>query len=332
MAARLVVFVGYDGVQGLDLTGPVDVFAGARRWVEQTGLPEDRGYRTMVVSADGLPFRTTAGMTLVPDAALPEPGTAIDTVVIPGSDTAVELSCDEAIAAWLRRIAPSARRVTSVCAGAFLLAEAGLLDGRRATTHCSVCELLGRRFPAVDVQPDPIYVRDGNVYTSAGVTAGMDLALALVAEDLGRRAALTIARWLVMFLHRPGNQAQFSAQLAYQYADQQPIRELQQWLSDAYEASVSVEAMAHRARMSPRHFARTFRRQVGVTPGRYLQQLRLEAARRRLEESEASAEQIASACGFGTAETMRRTFLNALGVSPTEYRRRFRASPSVNGT
>ena len=329
MAARLVVFVGYDGVQGLDLTGPLDVFAGAQRWVERAGSRGDRGYRTLVASPDGRPFRTTSGLTVVPDSALPEAGTAIDTVVVPGSDVAVELSCDPAIVTWLRGGVRRARRITSVCAGAFLLAEAGLLDGRRATTHWSVCELLGRRFPAVDVQPDPIYVCDGNVYTSAGVTAGMDLALALVAEDLGRRAALTIARWLVMFLHRPGNQAQFSVQLANQYADQQPIRELQEWLSDAYHAQVSVEAMADRVRMSPRHFARTFRSQVGVALGRYLQQLRLEAARRRLEESEASAEQIAAACGFGTAETMRRAFVNAFGISPTEYRRRFRASSSV---
>jgi transcriptional regulator GlxA family with amidase domain len=218
-----------------------------------------------------------------------------------------------------------------VCAGAFVLAEAGLLDGRRATTHWSVCARLARRYPAVDVDPDPIYVRDGHVYTSAGVTAGMDLALALVEEDLGRRAALTIARWLVMFLHRPGNQAQFSTQLATQSADHQPLRELQQWLGDNYGADLSVDAMAQRARMSPRHFARSFQRQVGTTPGRYLQQLRLEAARRRLEESDASAQRIALACGFGTTETMRRVFIAALGMPPAEYRRRFRTAQIPSG-
>jgi transcriptional regulator GlxA family with amidase domain len=220
-----------------------------------------------------------------------------------------------------------------VCAGAFLLAEAGLLDGRRATTHWSACAQLADRYPKVHVDPDPIYVRDGDIYTSAGVTAGMDLALSLVEDDLGRSAALTIARWLVMFLHRPGNQAQFSTHLATQYADHRPIRELQQWLVENYDANLSVEAMANRACMSPRHFARSFQQQVGTTPGRYLQQLRLEAARRRLEESDASAEQIASACGFGSTETMRRTFVHALDMPPAEYRRRFRTSaPSLNSS
>jgi transcriptional regulator GlxA family with amidase domain len=325
VAARSVVFLGYDGVQGLDVTGPLDVFAGAQEWVSRNGSG-DPGYRPIVASPRGEPFRTTAGMTVVPDTSLAGVTGRIDTLVVPGGAVAAEPACDRELVGWLRRRAPGTRRVTSVCAGAFLLAEAGLLDGRRATTHWSACARLARRYPAVEVDPDPIYVRDGDVYTSAGVTAGMDLALALVEEDLGREAALTVARWLVMFVHRPGNQAQFSAQLATQYADHPPLRELQRWLGDNYGHELSVDAMAGWARMSPRHFARSFRQQVGTTPGRYLQQLRLEAARRRLAESDAPVARIAAACGFGSAETMRRVFVSALGMSPTEYRRRFRTA------
>ncbi|MFC7481662.1 GlxA family transcriptional regulator [Luedemannella flava] len=325
MAARQVVVVGYDGVQGLDLTGPMDVFAGAQQWVARTGS-EDRGYRVVVASVDGAPFRTTAGLTVLPEVTLDEVAGPIDTLVVPGSEITVVEAYPVELVAWLRRRAGRARRVTSVCTGAFLLAEAGLLDGRRATTHWAAGDRMARRYPAVTVETDPIYVRDGDVVTSAGVTAGIDLALALVEDDLGREAALTIARWLVMFLHRPGNQAQFSAQLASRYADHEPIRDLQHWLGDNFGAELTVDAMARRARMSPRHFARTFTHQVGVAPGRYLQQVRLEAARRRLEESDTPAEHVAAACGFGSAETMRRVFVQVLGMPPAEYRRRFRTT------
>jgi transcriptional regulator GlxA family with amidase domain len=324
MAARTTVLIGYDGVQGLDLTGPLDVFAGAHRWVTATGS-RDPGYRVIVTSPNGEPFRTNAGLAVLPEMSLADLSGPIDTVVVPGGDIAVTTDYDPAIVAWLKQ-AGEVRRMASVCAGAFLLAEAGLLDGRRATTHWSVGTELAHRYPAVDVDADPIYIKDGNVYTSAGVTAGMDLALALVEADLGRHAALTVARWLVMFLHRPGNQAQFSIQLSTQYADHRPLRELQQWLGDNFDADLSVEAMAGKARMSPRHFARSFQQQTGTTPGRYLQRLRLEAARRRLEESDASAERIASACGFGSTETMRRVFVTELGMPPAEYRRRFRTT------
>jgi transcriptional regulator GlxA family with amidase domain len=216
--------------------------------------------------------------------------------------------------------------VASVCSGAFVLAAAGLLDGRRATTHWSACDLLARLHPSVTVDPDPIYVRDGDVYTSAGVTAGMDLALAMVEDDLGRDVALAVARRLVLFLHRPGDQSQFSAQLSTQWSDRDPLRRLQQWIADHPGGDLAVEALAARAGMSPRHFARCFRDDTGVTPARYVATVRLEAARRRLEESDDAVEHVAAACGFGTAETMRRAFLRALGVAPTEYRRRFRSA------
>jgi transcriptional regulator GlxA family with amidase domain len=213
-----------------------------------------------------------------------------------------------------------------VCTGAFVLAEAGLLDGRRATTHWEWCDALAARFPRVQVDRDPIFVRDGNVYTSAGVTAGMDLALALVEEDHGRALALEVARQMVLFLRRPGGQSQFSAALAAQSADREPLRDLQAWIAEDPGRDCSVPALARRVAMSPRNFARVFTREVGSTPGQFVERMRVEAARRRLEESADGVDNIASRCGFGTAETMRRAFLRTLRVPPSAYRSRFRAT------
>ena len=211
-----------------------------------------------------------------------------------------------------------------MCTGAFLLAKAGLLDGRRATTHWAYCAAFARRYPAVTVEPDPIFVRDGNVATSAGVTAGMDLALALVEEDLGRDVALEAARHLVVFLQRPGGQAQFSAQLAAQVADRAPLRELQAWIPDHLDDDLTVPALARRARMSDRNFARAFRRETGMTPGAYVEAARVERARIALEAGDLPVEAIAHQAGFGTVETMRRAFRRRVGVSPIDYRTRFR--------
>ncbi|NYV77159.1 GlxA family transcriptional regulator, partial [Streptomyces sp. UH6] len=219
-----------------------------------------------------------------------------------------------------------AERIVSVCTGAFLLAEAGLLAGRRATTHWAYCDTLARRYPDTEVVTDPIHVRDGAVATSAGVTAGIDLALALVEEDLGRQVALQVARHLVVFLRRPGGQAQFSTQLAAQLAQRDPLREVQSWIDEHPDADLSVEALAGRASLSPRHFSRAFAAEVGATPGRYVDGVRLEAARRRLEDTGDGVAEVARACGYGTPEAMRRAFLRALSVSPAEYRRRFRPS------
>jgi transcriptional regulator GlxA family with amidase domain len=216
-----------------------------------------------------------------------------------------------------------------VCTGVFLLAEAGLLDGRKATTHWAYCAALAARYPRIVVDPDPIFVRDGNIATSAGVTAGIDLALALVEEDLGREAALDVARQLVVFLRRPGNQAQFSAQLAGQLASREPLRDVQQWIADHPAADLSVQALASQASLSPRQFARAFAAEVGVPPGRYVDRVRLETARRRLEDTADGIEQTARSCGYGTQEAMRRAFVRALGVSPGEYRRRFRPEPAA---
>jgi transcriptional regulator GlxA family with amidase domain len=213
-----------------------------------------------------------------------------------------------------------------VCSGAFVLAQAGLLDGRRATTHWRACDLLARSFPLVQVEADPIYVRDGNVFTSAGVTAGMDLALAMVEDDHGRDVALAIARRLVLFLRRPANQSQFSAPLRAQLAERDGIREAQRLVDEHPEGDCSVAALARAATMSERNFARCFTAEVGITPARYVERVRVETARRLLEDTDQSVEQVAAAAGFGTSETMRRTFLRTVRTTPTEYRRRFRAA------
>ncbi|MCJ1675816.1 GlxA family transcriptional regulator [Streptomyces sp. APSN-46.1] len=316
MSLRNVLVLLYDGVQSLDVTGPVEVFAAIGHFPGRTG------YRIRTVSPGGAPVRTESGLTLVPDGELesarPGPGT---TLLVPGGQYTADF--EPRLIDWLRAHGGGARRLVAVCTGSLLLAEAGLLDGHRATTHWNACEQMARDYPAVTVEPDPIYVRDGRVATSAGVTAGIDLALALVEEDHGRDVALLIARHLVVFLRRPGNQAQFSAQLAAQTARREPLRDVQQWITEHPGGDLSVEALAARASLSPRHFARAFQAETGVTPGRYVERVRVEHARRLLEDSGEGVTQISRACGYGTPEALRRAFVKTLGQSPAEYRRRF---------
>ncbi|MFF3843266.1 GlxA family transcriptional regulator [Streptomyces sp. NPDC001930] len=318
MTQRPVLVVLFDGVQSLDVTGPYEVFAGAGR---ASGDPDTYPIRT--ASLDGGPVRTHSGLRLLPDTTLAEAvaGGAPHTLVVPGGEGTREP--DPALIDWLRTHAPGAGRLVSVCTGALLLAEAGLLDGHRATTHWVACDHLARCYPEVEVDPDPIFVRDGRLSTSAGVTAGIDLALALVEEDHGRDVALTVARHLVVFLRRPGNQAQFSVQLAAQTARREPLRDLQQWITEHPDGDLSVEALAARARLSPRHFARAFQAETGTTPGRYVDRVRLEHARRLLEETSRGVEEVARASGYGTPEAMRRAFTKTLGTAPADYRRRF---------
>ncbi|WP_328543986.1 GlxA family transcriptional regulator [Streptomyces europaeiscabiei] len=311
---RTVLVVLFDGVQSLDVTGPMEVFAGAEQHTPGT-------YRISTASLDGTPVRASSGLTLVPDHTLAT-APAPHTLLVPGGQGTRNPAPE--VIAWLREHGPRAQRLVSVCTGAILLAEAGLLDGRRATTHWAYCDTLARHHPAIEVDPDPIFVRDGHVATSAGVTSGIDLALALVEEDIGREVALAIARHLVVFLRRPGNQAQFSAQLAAQTARREPLREVQQWITEHPGDDLSVEHLAARARLSPRHFARAFQAETGTTPGRYVDRVRLEHARRLLEDTTDGVEEISRTCGYGTSEAMRRAFVKTLATSPAEYRRRFR--------
>ncbi|HXB15181.1 MAG TPA: GlxA family transcriptional regulator [Solirubrobacteraceae bacterium] len=325
---RTVAILLYDGVQSLDVTGPAEVFAGAAQALRaQAGdRPETPGYRVRTIAPNGRPVRSTSGLQLVPDGPMPRSAEGIDTLIVPGGEGRIEACREQALLRWLARSPSGCRRVASVCTGSFLLAAAGLLDGRRATTHWAHAGELARRYPLVDVHPDPIFVRDGSIWTSAGVTAGMDLALALVEEDHDRELALLIARHLVLFLRRPGNQSQFSAMLRAQEPEREPLREVQRQVLEDVAGLHTVEAMAERVHMSPRNFARAFRAQTGVTPARYVESVRLEAARRRLEDTTEPVHGIARACGFGSAETMRRSFLRALHVGPSEYRRRFHSS------
>jgi transcriptional regulator GlxA family with amidase domain len=322
---RTVLIVLFDGVQSLDVTGPLEVFSTARDH-------EDRpAYQVRTASLGGAPVRTSSGLALIPDgdlrdtaAAAGQPGGPVppSLLIVPGGEGARRRPPE--LVDWLRGHAMEAKRVASVCTGAFLLAEAGLLDGRRVTTHWSRCADLRRQYPAIEVDPDPIFISEGRVATSAGITAGIDLALALVEDDLGRDAALTVARALVVFLRRPGNQSQFSAQLSAQVAQRGPLRDVQQWIAEHPAGDLSVEVLAAKASLSPRHFARAFAAETGMPPGRYVERVRLEAARRHLEDTAAGIEQTARACGYRTTEAMRRAFIEALGVSPAEYRRRFR--------
>lgn len=304
---RDVLVVLFDEVQSLDVAGPVEVFAHA-------------GYRIRTASLGGGAVRTTSGLRITPDGDL-NLTSPRDLLLVPGGPGA--RGSNPELAEWLRRHAGEARQLASVCSGAFLLAQAGLLAGRRVTTHWKHCATLAEQYPDVHVDPEPIFVMDGSVVTSAGVTAGIDLALALLEEDLGRDVALRVARELVVFLRRPGNQAQFSAQLAAQVACREPLRDVQQWIADNPAADLSVETLASRASLSPRQFARAFAAEVGMPPGRYVDRVRLESARRRLEDTSDGVEETARACGYGTPETMRRAFIRALGASPAEYRRRF---------
>jgi transcriptional regulator GlxA family with amidase domain len=309
----------FPSVQLLDATGPIQVFATANDFAVKAGKVPP--YEIRVVTQDAGIVTASAGVSL---AAVPlSPiGSSVDTLIIAGGPGVEAASADASLVGWVRRRAGDARRVASVCTGAFLLAASGALDGKRAATHWSVCAEFAKRFPAVRVESDPIFVRDGSVWTSAGVTSGIDLALALVEEDLGRAAALAVARYLVVFLKRPGGQAQFSATLSLQAAEDK-FGALHDWINQHLAADISLPALARQAGMSERSFSRHYADATGMTPGRAVEQLRVEAARRLLLESRLPVKRISQHCGFGSEETMRRSFARLLDVTPQDYRARF---------
>jgi transcriptional regulator GlxA family with amidase domain len=320
---RRVVFVTYPRITALDLVGPHEVFTAAAEVARRTGIEPD-AYAVTVAADSAGPVHTSRGPAIVADRALTSIRGAIDTMVVVGGEGADDAATDARLVDWVRRTAPRCRRIASVCTGAFVLAAAGVLDDRRATTHWNSCRRLASQFPRVRVEADPIFVEDGNVWTSAGVTAGTDLALALVEADLGREVALITARQLVLFVQRSGGQAQFSAQLGAQLAARDPLRELQRAIAEHPDGDYRVERLAERVAMSPRHFARVFRAEVGCAPAAYVERARLEVARRMLESTALPVDGVARACGFGTVDTMRRSFARRVGASPTEYRDRFR--------
>ncbi|BBZ69750.1 AraC family transcriptional regulator [Mycobacterium paraseoulense] len=311
-----MVIVGYPGVQALDVVGPHDVFTGA-------ALLTEGGYDVVLASVDGQAVPTLTGLAFVA-APLPDPDSPIDTVVLPGGGGVDAARSDAALIGWIKDVARTARRVVTVCTGAFLAAEAGLLDGQRVTTHWAFAGRLAREFPAIDVDADPIFIRSSDsVWTAAGVTAGIDLALSLVEDDHGTELAQTVARWLVLYLRRPGGQTQFAAPVWMPRAKRNSIRTVQEAIEADPGGEHRIDELARRAAMSPRHFTRVFTAEVGEAPGQYVERIRTEAARRQLEETDDTVVAIATRCGFGTAETMRRNFLRRVGIPPDQYRKAF---------
>jgi transcriptional regulator GlxA family with amidase domain len=310
---RKIVITGPPPVQILDITGPLEVFASA---------PD---YQVVLGSPDGSSLlRTSRGFALTDALPLEHISGPIDTLLIAGGPGAEGGSYDEDFLAWIAGAATRSRRVAAICTGAFPLAAAGLLDGKQVVTHWDFCDRLAREFPAAIVKPDPIYLRDGSIYTSAGITAGIDLALALVEEDHGHKTALGVARQLVMFLVRPGGQAQYSHMLSRQAVTSQPLRELQVWMLEHLRDDLSVERLAERMGMSARHFTRVCLRETKMNPGQFVDRMRVEAAQQMIDSSAMGLKEIADACGFQTADGMRRTFLRVIGVTAGEYTNRFR--------
>lgn len=318
-APRRVEVLAFPDVQLLDVAGPLQVFAVANDQAAKHQAPAP--YRVRVVAPDGAQIHATSGLAFATEP-LPDPSEPLDTLIVAGGQGVMQAAEDTRLVDWLRKRASVARRTASVCTGAFLLAATGLLDRRRAVTHWEYCDLLGQRHPAVTVERDPIFIHDGAMWSSAGVTAGIDLSLALVEEDLGRALALGVARYLVMFLKRPGGQAQFSAALSLQSTDDH-FAGLHDWLAGHLAEGLPLKRLAAQARMSERTFLRRYRDATGLTPARAIERLRVEAARQLLAETRLPAKRIAARCGFGSEETMRRSFVRLQGVSPQDYRQRF---------
>ena len=310
-------------VEVLDVTGPAEVFATATDLVSQRFGSSTAAYSILLCAPRKGRVVTSSGVELFASKSLSDLTKRVDTLIIAGGRGVTPAIRDQYLEGWIRKTARRSRRLCSVCAGAFLLAEAGLLRSRRVTTHWRLCDKLARAYPDVAVECDPIFLRDGNVFTSAGVTAGIDLSLVLVEADHGREIALAVARELVMFLKRPGGQSQFSIELRSQATDREPIREVQSWIVQNLASELCLDVLARRTAMSPRNFTRVFKRATGMTPATFVELARVEKAHRCLEASSVGVEAIASQCGFGTSESMRRAFLRTIRVPPASYRERF---------
>jgi transcriptional regulator GlxA family with amidase domain len=323
VSTRLVLFVAYPSVGLLDLTGPFTVFWSASRFMGQRAA--GRGYERRVATVNGGPVPTSDGLTVLAEPLANFDTANIDTLIVPGTTDTAEPLADRTMIEWIAQHAPRARRICSVCTGAFLLAEAGLLNGKRVVTHWAAVDRLRAQYPALNVEPDAIFVNDGKVWSSAGVSAGIDLALALVQEDCGREVAMSVARQLVVYLKRPGGQAQFSELLDARAHDSGgAFAELHDWLAqNLADASLSVETLARRVCMSARNFARVYKTKTGRTPAKAIELFRLETARRLLEDTDERIESIARRTGFGDEDRMRNTFQRHLNVSPRDYRARF---------
>jgi transcriptional regulator GlxA family with amidase domain len=323
MKVRPIGIVAYDGVEILDLTGPMAVFAMPNDFFQRAGLTDQAVYPIRVFAKRPGPVMTSCGLQVYADSAYGEPEIAVDTLLIPGSPSVAALLSDPSLVNWVGAMSTRVRRLVSVCTGSFLLAKAGLLNGRRATTHWAYCDKFAAEYPDVMVEPDRIFLRDGPIMTSGGVTSGIDLALSLLEEDWGREQALQIARYLVVFLKRPGGQSQFSSFLLSEATNHQDLRALQVWIMENPAQDLRVEALAERMAMSPRNFARVFQAETGMTPAKFVEKSRIDTARHLLGASDKAIETVAVVSGFGDAARMRRAFIRNLGVSPRDFRDRF---------
>ncbi|MEU8515630.1 DJ-1/PfpI family protein [Kitasatospora sp. NPDC048722] len=323
-AERLIVIVLFEGVDLLDVTGPPEVFSLVRRETDDA-----TGYRVVLAAETATPVTTAAGVRVLPDLTFDEAaGRAIDTLLVPGAvevdgERRVKAVTDPAVVARVKELAARARRVASVCVGAHILAAAGLLDGRRATTHWSTAGQLAAEYPEIEVDADPIFIREGDVWTGAGISACLDLSLALVADDFGEELALRVARQLVMYLKRPSGQSQFSVPLE-PLSTTRRIEDLRHHITANLTAPLTVADLAAHAHVGERQLTRIFKTELGTTPSAYVESARVERARNRLETTDETLERIASTCGFGTTDTLVRAFRRRLDTTPTEYRRRFR--------
>lgn len=326
-STRTIALLGFDGVAALDITGPYEVFS-LPSYLAQDNTVQP--YRIVLLANQPGPVRSASGLSLIADASWRNFHDKVDTLLICGGPDMARLQRNQKLLAWLRTMARRTRRIGSICTGAFLLAKAGLLKNRRATTHWKEVTRLAQDYQSITVEPDAIYVKDGHVYTSAGITAGMDLALALVEEDLGRDVALAAARMLVLFLKRPGGQSQFSTQLQAQAVEGQRLANLLSWLADHHHKPLTVEDMASQAGMSPRTFARVFVTETGDTPALYLEKLRLEHAVRLLETTDTSLDMTAQTCGFTGHEQLRRAFQRHKGITPQDYQKRFQTTKTIS--
>ncbi|MGY6275604.1 GlxA family transcriptional regulator [Methylomonas sp. MgM2] len=320
--ARTVGVLAFPDVEILDIAGPNEVFGFASAALQHRGICDRNIYSTKIFAEKSGPVKTLSGLQIVADEAYGDTDVEFDTLLIPGGYIEKAIA-DEKLIAWIKAMAEKVRRVVSVCTGSFLLAEAGLLDGCKATTHWHYSSQLSENYPLVCVQPDHIFIKDGNIFTSGGITSGIDLALALIEEDWGRELALHVARFMVVFLKRPGGQSQFSAYLTNEAAHRSDIRDLQGWIMDHAGEELTVETLAGRMAMSPRNFARLFSTETGMTPAKYVEMVRIDQARNLLDSSDLGVEWIAVKTGFKDQERMRRAFLRQLGVNPHDYRQRF---------
>lgn len=331
MARRLIVVVLFDHVDLLDVTGPPEVFSLARR-----ESPDAAGYRVVLAAETMDPVTTGAGVRVLPDVTFNDLSTeAIDTLVVPGAveidtEQRVRAIVDPVVVRHVQLLAARTRRIASVCVGAHVLAAAGLLDGCRATTHWSTAHQLATEHPAIDVDADPIFIREGNVWTGAGISACLDLALALIADDLGEDVALRVARQLVMYLKRPSGQSQFSVPLE-QVATTRRIEDLRHHILLNIGAPLTVADLAQHAHISDRQLTRIFKNELGTTPHAYVESVRVEVARQQLESTDDTLERIMSTCGFGTTDTLVRAFRRRLDTTPSEYRRRFTTTSAEAG-